>query len=161
LVDGAIAGWLRARLNTVTTLIADVSAACRAEGGRLVVLDSSGAAKGYSDGEPLGDVAPTIAWRFGLDIAAISAHCTVEAIAYARSSARVADDLAAYRALIGDTAPLGAIVRPFGVDCDSVENLAEKLETIRAAGAERADFYHYGLMPLPTLDRIRTALNAS
>ena len=161
LVDGAMAGWLRARLNTVTTLIADVASACRAEGGRLVVLDSSGAAKGYSDGEPLGDVAPTMAWRFGLDIAAISAHCTVEAIAYARSSTRVADDLAAYRALIGDTAPLGAIVRPFGVDCDSVENLAEKLDTIRTAGAERTDFYHYGLMPLPTLDRIRAALNAS
>lgn len=161
LVDGAMAGWLRARLKTVTTLIADVATACQTEAGRLVVLDSSGAAKGYSDGNPQGDVAPALAWRFGLDIAAISEHCTVEAIAYAKSSARIADDLAAYRALIGETAPLGAIVRPFGVDCDSVENLAEKLGTIRAAGAERADFYHYGLMPLPTLDRIRTALNAS
>jgi hypothetical protein len=102
-----------------------------------------------------------MAWRFGLDIAAISAHCAVEAIAYARSSTRVADDLAAYRELIGETASLGAIVRPFGVDCNSVENLGQKLDTIRAAGAERADFYHYGLMPLPTLDRIRAALHGS
>ena len=161
LVDGAMAGWLRARLNTVTTLIADVASACHNEGGRLVVLDSSGAAKGYSDGDPQGDVAPAMAWRFGLDIAAISAHCTVEAIAYAKSSARISNDLAAYRALVGETAPLGAIVRPFGVDCNSVENLAEKLDMIRGAGAKRADFYHYGLMPLPTLDRIRAALNAS
>jgi hypothetical protein len=161
LVDGAMAAWLRARLATVTMLIADVAAACRAEGGRLVVLDSSGAAKGYGDGDPQGDVAPAMAWRFGLDIAAISAHCAVEAIAYARSSTRVADDLAAYRELIGETASLGAIVRPFGVDCNSVENLGQKLDTIRAAGAERADFYHYGLMPLPTLDRIRAALHGS
>ena len=161
LVDGAMAGWLRARLNTVTTLIADVASACHNEGGRLVVLDSSGAAKGYSDGDPQGDAAPAMAWRFGLDIAAISAYCTVEAIAYAKSSARIADDLAAYRALVGETAPLGAIVRPFGVDCDSVENLAEKLDTIRAIDAKRADFYHYGLMPLPTLDRIRAALGSS
>jgi|694.fasta_scaffold28977_5 hypothetical protein len=159
LVDGAMAAWLRARLTTVTTLIAEVATACRAEGGGLVVLDSSGAAKGYSDGDPQGDVAPTMAWRFGLDIAAISAHCAVEAIAYARSPARITDDLAAYRGLIGETASLGAIVRPFGVDCSTVENLAQKLDTIRAVGAERADFYHYGLMPLPTLDRIRAALH--
>jgi hypothetical protein len=46
-------------------------------------------------------------------------------------------------------------------DCDSTENLAEKLRLARDLGLERVDFYHYGFAPLSTLDRIREAVRAA
>ena len=159
LCGGELAGWIQARQRTVTTLVEEVAQACRVEGGSLVALDLSGAAKGYADGLPTGDPASVFGWRFGIDSAAISRHCTIEAIAYAQAPERVDLDLATYRALIGRQRPLGAILRPFGVDCEDAENLAAKLRVIQNHGAERVDFYHYGMMPLPTLDRIREALS--
>lgn len=157
LLDGRMGALLDAREAAVTSLVGEVARACADEGGALTVLDSSGAAKGYADGRPTGAPAIEIGWRFGLDVAALSAHCTVEAIAYARDPARVALDLEAYRAAIGER-PLAAIVRPFGPDCDGVDDLRAKADLARAAGCTRLDLYHYGLMPLPVLDRIAEAL---
>lgn len=158
LCDGALGVLLDAREATVTTLIAEVAAACAEEGSTLMVLDSSGAAKGYADGLPSGDPAPAMAWRFGLDLAAIAPHAGVQAIAYARDPERVAADLAAYRTTVGPDARLGVIVRPMAPDCDDTANLREKVAAARAAGCVRLDLYHYGLMPLPVLDRVRAAL---
>ena len=131
--------------------------ACAAEGGSLTVLDSSGAAKGYADGRPSGAPAVEMGWVFGLDAAAIAPHCTIEAIAYAHDPARVALDLAAYRDVAGSS-PIAAVVRPFGPDCDDVANLRAKAELARDAGCTRLDLYHYGLLPLPVLDRVAAAL---
>jgi len=157
LLDGRMGALLDAREAAVTSLVAEVARACADEGGTLTLLDSSGAAKGYADGRPTGAPAIETGWRFGLDVAALCAHCTVEAIAYARDPARVALDLEAYRAAIGER-PLAAILRPFGPDCDGVEDLHAKAGLARAAGCTRLDLYHYGLMPLPILDRIAAAL---
>jgi len=157
LLGGELGALLDAREAAVTSLVAEVAAACREEGGALTLLDSSGAAKGYADGLPTGGPAVEVGWRFGLDVGALAPHCAVEAIAYARDPARVELDLAAYRAALGDGA-LSAIVRPFGPDCDDAANLRAKAELARAAGCRRFDLYHYGLMPLPVLDRIAAAL---
>ena len=93
-----------------------------------------------------------------MDVAACArAGAAIGAIAYAADPARVASDLAAYRALAPD-APLVAALRPVAPDSDSAENLAAKLRAARDAGVDRADFYHYGLAPLSALDRIREAL---
>lgn len=157
LLDGELGALLDAREAAVTALVAEVAGACREEGGSLTLLDSSGAAKGYADGRPTGEPAVDFGWRFGIDVAALAPHCTVEAIAYARDPDRVGVDLAAYRARIGDR-DLAAIVRPFGPDCDGVDDLRAKVALARAAGCRRLDLYHYGLMPLPILDRIAAAL---
>ncbi len=157
LLGGDLGALLLARERAVTTLVEEVANACRQEGGSLTVLDSAGAAKGYADGRPAGGPAVDTSWIFGFDLPAIARHCTVSAIAYAHDPARVALDLEAYRARLGES-PLAAIVRPFGPDCDDDGNLREKARLARSAGCTRLDFYHYGLMPLPVLDRIAAAL---
>ncbi len=158
LCGGEMGRWIRARQDTVTKLVERVAVACREESGQLILLDMSGAAKGYADGLPTGLSAAAEAWRLGLDLEAIAAFCSIEAIAYAHDPVRVALDLDAYRQrLPGDTL-CGAILRPFGTDCSDLQNLTAKVELCRQAGLERLDFYHYGLMPLPTLDRIRLSL---
>ena len=160
LMDGQLAGYLAARRASVTTLVGEIDEAVRAHGSQLVFMDSSGAAKGYATGAPTGAPAPELAWRFGVDLAAVASACgAIEAIAYAADPARVELDLAAYRA-IAPGAHLSAAMRPVPPDCLDAANLAAKLAVARAAGVERVDLYHYGLVPLSALDLVREALAA-
>ena len=69
-------------------------------------------------------------------------------------------DLAAYRALLGPEAELGVVLRPMSPDCGGPDNLRAKVGAARAAGVARLGLYHYGLMPLPSLDWIAAALGA-
>ena len=157
LFGGELGALLDAREAAVTSLAGEVAAACADEGGRLTVLDSSGAAKGYADGRPTGGPALEIGWLFGIDAAGIAEHCGIEAIAYAAEPARVDLDLDTYRADVGD-GDLCAVLRPFGPDCEDEANLRTKAAIADRHGCRRFDLYHYGLLPLPVLDRIAAAL---
>ena len=158
MLGGQLGALLESRCDVVASLVGEIAEATRAHGVRFEVLDSSGAVKGYATGRPAGDAAPSIGWRFGTDVAACArAGAAIGAIAYAADPARVALDLAAYRAL-APAAPLVAAMRPVPPDCDSAENLAEKLRAAGAAGVDRVDIYHYGMAPLSALDRVREAL---
>lgn len=158
LLGGQLGALLDARCETVATLAGELAAATAQQGVRFEFMDGSGAAKGYATGRPEGDLAPTIAWRTGVDVAACArAGAEVGAVAYAADPARVAADLGAYRLLAGERA-LTAAMRPVLPDCVSAANLAAKLQAARDAGVDRVDFYHYGLAPLSALDRIRAAL---
>ncbi len=158
LLGGQLGALLDARCATVTALVGELAEATREHGVRLELLDASGAIKGYADGSPAGGPAPDIAWRHGVDIEACArAGAAIGAIAYAADPARVALDLAAYRAL-APSAPLVAALRPCPPDCDSAANLAAKLRAAGDAGVDRIDIYHYGLAPLSALDRVREAI---
>jgi hypothetical protein len=162
LAGGELDGYLDARAATVASLTAEAAEAAAAEGSAFAFLDIAGAVKGYWDGRPTGGPAPEVSWLTGVDPAAIGRACgQLEAIAYARDPDRIRLDLEAYRALLPDEARLSAALRPIAPDCDSVENLAAKLRVARDLGLERIDLYHYGFAPLPTLDRIREALQAA
>ena len=151
---GELAGYLEAREETVTTLVAEVAGAARAEGTRFEFIDLAGAVKGYATGRPEGAEAPSISWQPGVEVAAVAAACDgISAIGYAAEPGRVRDDLEAY----GDAA-VSVIFRPMPPDCDSVENLQAKVEVARERGLRRVDFYHYGFMRLSALDLIRAAL---
>ena len=158
LAGGELGGYLAMRERVVATLAAGAAEEAAGEGSRFSFLDASGAVKGYSTGKPEGGPAPEIAWQLGVDLAAIGAATGLEAIAYAADPNRVALDLAAYRELVPGEGSLAVAVRPMLPDCASAENLAAKLRVARESGAERVDFYHYGLAPLTALDRIRGAL---
>lgn len=161
LAGGELAALLDARAERVASLAGEVAAAARDEGARFAFMDASGAVKGYATGAPKGEAAPSIAWRLGVDVGAIAHACGgVEAIAYAADPARVRLDLDAYRRAAPGAA-LSAALRPMLPDCDSAENLAEKLRLARTLGLERVDLYHYGLAPLAALDRIQDALAAA
>lgn len=174
LVDGVLAGgppaerlpdlvraYGLARTAVVTSLVAEVAQAVADEGSRLVFLDLTGAAKGYADGMPAGAPAAEDAWRIGVEPAAIGAVVPGYAVlAYARETDRIALDVAAYRAMLGDDVTLRAVLRPGRPDTDSAEHLAAKVKQSLAAGADAVDFYHYGLVTRPVLDRVPAALSA-
>lgn len=162
LAGGELGRFLRARQAVVTSLVAEVTAAVEQTGGaRLVVMDMSGAAKGYATGQPSGPPGVASAWQDGLDLAAAGGACHgIAALGYARDPARLDTDLAAYQALLPAGGHLSVALRPMPPDCDSTANLAAKIALARRRGLDWVDFYHYGFIRLPVLDRIREALRA-
>jgi hypothetical protein len=159
-LEGGLAAYARAREDVVTTLAAEVADAANGEGASFVFIDLSGATKGYATGRPDGEAAPDIAWQLGVDVPAVaSASGSLEAIGYAHDPDRLRFDLEAYRALARDSA-IGVVLRPMPPDSDTAENLREKVDLARELALSRVDFYHYGLMPLAALDRIRAAVSA-
>ena len=62
--------------------------------------------------------------------------------------------------MVGQERRLSVIMRPMAPDCDSAENLAEKLAVATDLGVTEAGFYHYGFMRLESLDLIRSALGS-
>ncbi|MFJ9560434.1 hypothetical protein ACIRQQ_10380 [Streptomyces fuscichromogenes] len=157
-----VAAYARARTDTVTSLAAEVADAVAAEGSQLVFLDLAGAVKGYADGLPTGPLAADEAWRLGVDPAAVGAVVPGYAVlAYARDAERTAADIAAYRAVLPDSCALRAVLRPGTPDTDSPGHLGERVAAATApGGADALDFYHYGLVPYPVLERIPVALKA-
>ncbi len=159
LADGDLSEYLDMRAEAVATLAADIASVVDERGGRFTFMDLSGAVKGYATGRPEGDPAPTIAWRLGVDLAALAQAChAVQAIGYAADPERLRLDLSAYLEITRDDADLSVALRPMAPDCDAADNLAEKLALCRDLGLVRADFYHYGFMRLSSLDLIRAAL---
>ncbi len=156
--DGQLLGYLDARVETVTSLVAEVSAAVD-EDTSLAFLDLSGAEKGFATGHPVGDAAPTIGWQSGIDVASLAEVCdTVEATGYAADPDRLGFDLDAYGALVADPSRLGLVLRPMPPDCRSAGNLAAKVALARERGLGRVDFYHYGFCRLRSLDWVRESL---
>ncbi|MER5177751.1 hypothetical protein ABT009_05120 [Streptomyces sp. NPDC002896] len=157
-VGRSVADYATGRRETVSSLVATVASAVADEGSRLVFIDLTGAAKGYADGLPADGPAVDDAWRCGVDPAAVAASAAGYAVlAYARDPARIAQDLTAYRAAVGDGPALRAVLRPGRPDTSTDTHLAEKLQAL-ATTADAVDFYHYGLYPLPVLTRIGHAL---
>ncbi|RJL30353.1 hypothetical protein [Bailinhaonella thermotolerans] len=154
-----VVAYARARTETVTSLVSEVTAAVRAEGARLVYLDPAGAAKGSADGAPTGPYAAHEAWRFGVDVVALGDIVPSYGVrAYARDPSRVGGDVSAYRRSLGAGTELRVVLRPGAPDTDSAEHLGAKVAAARAAGADAVDFYHYGLVPYAVLERIPEAL---
>jgi hypothetical protein len=144
--------YARVREQVVTSLVAEVAEAAGET--PLEFVELSGAVKGYADGRPTGDPAPTIAWQLGVDVEAVAAACDgIQAMGYAADPEWVARDLDEY----GDAA-VSVIFRPSTPDCDSAADLRTKVDLARARDLRRVDFYHYGLMRLDALDWIREAL---
>src|SRR5690606_41171600 len=94
----------------------------------------------------------------GVDLVALGAPVPASAVlAYARDAARGADDVGAYLRSVGKDREVRAVLRPGHPDTDSADRLVAKARAAKAAGASAVDFYAYGLMPLPVLDRIPAA----
>ncbi len=162
IADGELLGYLDARAETVTSLVAEVAEEVDSRGRRLVFLDLAGAVKGYATGKPTGGPAVEISWRLGIDVAKVARSCHgFEAVGYAAEPERLRLDIDAYRAIVGQECALGVCVRPSPPDCDDAANLAEKTSVARSLGVTRMDFYHYGFLRLGALDWIRAALDAN
>jgi hypothetical protein len=160
LADGELGRFLIARQAVVTSLAQEVMTAVEQAGSaRFVVMDMAGAAKGYATGQPAGDPAPASAWQDGLDLPALSRACHgIEAIGYTQDPERLRLDLDTYGQTLAPGTPLAVALRPMLPDCDTTANLAAKVIEARQAGVGWLDFYHYGFIQLPVLDRIREAM---
>ena len=159
--DEQLLGYLDARAETVTSLVAEVSAAVD-EDTNVAFLDLSGAEKGFATGQPAGDAAPTIGWQVGIDVTSLAEACDIiEATGYAADPDRLGVDLDAYRHLLADPSQLGLVLRPMPPDCRSADNLAAKIALARERGLKRVDFYHYGFCRLRSLDWIRQSLTSA
>ncbi|MFC5815246.1 hypothetical protein [Nonomuraea harbinensis] len=155
-----VVAYARARSETVTTLVSEVASAVGDEGSRLVFADATGGVKGYRDGLPTPGLAAHDAWQLGVDLVALGDLVPAFAVlAYARDAARVADDVGAYLRSVGKDREVRAVLRPGYPDTDSADRLVAKARAAKAAGASAVDFYAYGLMPHPVLDRIPAALS--
>ncbi|MEO3871167.1 hypothetical protein ABGB18_20335 [Nonomuraea sp. B12E4] len=154
-----VVAYARARSETVTTLVSEVSSAVAEEGSKLVFVDSTGAVKGYQHGLPTPGLAAHDAWQLGVDLVALGDLVPAFGVlAYARDAARVADDVGAYLRSVGKDREVRAVLRPGHPDSDSTDRLVAKARGAKAAGALAVDFYAYGLVPHPVLDRIPAAL---
>ncbi|GAA0366464.1 hypothetical protein GCM10009530_15320 [Microbispora corallina] len=154
-----VVAYARARSESVTSLVGEVSGAVAAEGSKLTFVDATGAYKGNSDGRPSAGLAAHDAWQFGVDLVALGDLVPSFAVlAYARDPLRVSDDVAAYKRSIGKNRELRAVLRPGAPDTDSEERLVAKVRAARTAGAQAADFFAYGLVPFDALNRIPAAL---
>jgi hypothetical protein len=160
MAGGDVDGYLRMRERVVTSLTAELRQVLSAAGVRLTFLDPSGAYKGYATGRPTGSPSPSIAWQLGLDLAGLAgASDDIEILGYAADPAWIAGDMAAYREVLGPGPRLVVALRPTAPDSTAVNNLRAKVELAVRHEVSRLDFYHYGLMRLDSLDRIRLALH--
>lgn len=161
-IPAVLRDYARARTSVVTSLAAEVADAVAAEGSRLVFVDLAGAMLGYADGLPAEGLAADAAWRLGIDPAALGRVVPGYAVlAYARETERVAADIAAYRAALGDGVTLRAVLRPGRPDTTSADHLSAKVTRARAAGADAVDFYHHALYPPPVIARVHEAVSLS
>jgi hypothetical protein len=162
LAGGEMGRYLEARNHTVASLVTEVREALVDSGTRVAFMDLSGAVKGYATGRPTGNASASISWRLGVNLPQIATSANeLEVIGYAFDPERLRFDVEAYRADVRERTRLALALRPLPPDCESTENLAEKIGLARELGITRVDFYHYGFMRLRTLDRIQEALSAS
>ena len=162
LAGGEMGHYLEARNHTVASLVTEVREALAGSGTRFAFMDSSGAVKGYQTGRPTGDASASISWRLGVNLPQIAKSAEeLEVIGYAFDPERLRFDLESYRTNTRERTTLTLALRPLSPDCESAENLAEKIGLARELGITRVDFYHYGFMRLRTLDWIQEALAAN
>lgn len=157
LADGELLRYLDMRSGVVSSLVEEVVEVLETDGKRLVFLDFSGGVKGYVSGAPEGAAAADIGWQFGIDLERIQRACgEVAVVGYAAAAERLRLDLETYRTVLGEGTTV--VLRPVLPDCDSSENLVEKVGLVNSLGIERVAFHSYGLMRLSGLEWIRQAL---
>lgn len=150
--------YLGLRARHVMALARRCAAATAEHGVAYRFLDPSPAFVPWVDGDASGPLGVEAAWQFGIDVKDF-AGLDVLLAAYARSPQRVADDVGAYVPLV-EPGRLSIILRPMQPDCEDAANLRAKLDAVEASGVEMVDYYHYGLMPLSSLEMIATAHRA-
>lgn len=160
-LDGDFGRFLDVRAETVSSLVSEVAEAVHraSPSTRVHFLDPSGATTGYATGRPSGELATTISWRDGIDLAAIGSACDgLGVLAYFADPARFRREVEVYSLLLPRDRDLLVVLRPMQPDVASSAELATKLNILHELGVERVGFYHYGFARLESLDWIHAAL---
>ena len=163
LVDGAMGKFVAVRQRVITTLVAEiVEAVRRVRDIPVVFIDMSGGLRAAGSGMTVAGgtaPAPERAWQDGIDLRAVAVVCSgLLALGYTSDPEQLRADLTAYRALLPRERSLAVALRPMLPDCRSAEDVTRLVRVVRSLEADWIDFYHYGMMPLTSLDSIRQAL---
>jgi hypothetical protein len=162
LAGGDMEGYLRMRERAVTSLATELQGVARSAGVRLAFIDPSGASASIGADPPNEAGAASRSWQWGIDLERLAtAVDQIEILAYAPDDGRAIDDVGGYRAVLGKAADIAVALRPTVPDSMTVERLTARIRASLEAGVSRLDFYHYGLMRLDALDRIRIAFEAA
>lgn len=151
--------YVDTRRTVVTGLVDAVHQALAPSGVQLSFIDHAGGMAHVMAGTTADDPVLASSRKLGIDVpraAAVADELVV--LGYVDSTSRLESVLRAYRAELGDAAHLAVALRPLLPDCDDARDLADKVAAVRAAGADRVDFYHYAMMPLARLDWVAGAL---
>lgn len=147
------------RQAVVSSLVSEVREALAPTGVQLSFIDHAGGMSHVMAGTTADDPVLASSRKLGIDVPrASTAADELVVLGYVDTTPRLEAVLSAYRSQLGDDAPIAVALRPLLPDCDDAVDLADKVAAVRAAGADRVDFYHYALMPLPRLDWVACAL---
>jgi hypothetical protein len=156
--DGELSAYLASREVIVTELARAVGDALRARSTRFIFNDPAVALR-RPDTE---DLVSDESWRLGINPAAIAGVCdALQVLGYGTGPAMVARDVDGYLQKTGSSVPLRVALRPMFPDCDSTENLTDKLRLLARPEVTAFDFYAYDFMRLEELDRLRDAIAAT
>jgi hypothetical protein len=143
--DGELAAYLRWRCGVVTSLVAEIREAVRADATVAVIP---------SVARPSGG-----AWYEGSDLLALAAAgATIEACFYEPSVARIRSDIADVQRRLGGTGRLRGILRPGHPDLTSREAVIGAVAALRSAGIDEIAFYNWGHLKDASLAWIGDAL---
>ena len=151
-----MAGYLLAREQTVTSLVAEVREAANEKGVRLTFSAHGGSAKG---GTTRSSDSVDTAWTLGVAIDEVTAVVDeFEVLGYAAETPQIERTVTEYGEAIAGRAGMAVALRPMWPDTAGAAELRNRVQIAADRGASRVDFYHYGLMPAGSLDWIGAAL---
>lgn len=155
--NGELTAFLACRDEIVTDLAAEVHDALRKRSTKFIFNDPAGALRKPGDEGPSDE-----SWRLGINPGQIAAACDeIQVLGYGTNPAAVARDVDAYLRRIGSDTPLRVALRPTFPDCESTDNLTDKLRALRRPQIAAFDFYAYDFMRLEEIDRVRDAVAAA
>lgn len=145
--EGDLRRYLDYRNHVVTSLVAEIRAAVRADATVAVIP---------SVARPTGG-----AWYEGSDLCALGeAAGIIEACFYEPSPLRVKADLFDIRRRVGQDVVLRGILRPSFPDLETEADVVAAVEALRRGGVTELAFYNYGHLRQANLDWIGTAMGA-
>jgi hypothetical protein len=163
-LNGELWRYITARTHTITSLVSEIRLAVgRVSQTPVIYMEQSGGLRGASTGGMVAHLVNNLslsrAWQDGVDVGDVSRACDgLSVLGYIRENAQLKTDIAAYREHMPADASLSVAVRPMLPDCESADELAERVAALRECGVDWLDFYHYGMMRLTNLDWIGQTL---
>ena len=144
---GELAAFLDFRCEVVTSLVAEIRAAVRADATVAVIPSVARPTAG--------------AWYEGSDLRALGqAAGIVEACFYELSAARVRADIFDVKRRVGGAGKLRGILRPSFPDLETRGEVVAAATALRDAGIEEIAFYNYGHLRRANLEWIADAISA-
>ncbi len=158
-VQPELTAYIDARMEVVSSLVAEVRDALSPAGIELSFIDHAGAMSHVMLGTSADDEVTVSSRKLGIELKAVAAVSDeICALGYVDTRERLEGILASYARALGRDAALSVMLRPLAPDSYDEGNFNGKVAAVLASPARGIGFYHYAMMPLNRLDWIARAL---